>query len=50
MIIVSANENIKKLLKRSLKRELNIYDYFACSSLAGVISAGFTIPIDNIRT
>ena len=50
MVIVSANENLKNLLRRSTNQDLSFYQYFLCSSFAGVLAASFTTPIDNIKT
>lgn len=50
MIIVSANENLKNILRRNTKKDLNFYQYFMCSSLSGILAACFTTPVDNIKT
>lgn len=49
MVTVSANENFKILYKRYIG-ELNLWSYFFCASMAGVISSLFTTPLDNIKT
>ena len=49
MIIVSANENLKILYKKFIG-EHNLYSYFLCSGIAGVLAAIATTPLDNIIT
>jgi solute carrier family 25 iron transporter 28/37 len=49
MITVSANENLKKIVKARVK-ELNMFHYFGCAATAGIISSIITTPLDNIKT
>ena len=49
MITVSANENLKKLIRRRVE-ELSMFHYFICAAAAGSISSMITTPLDNIKT
>jgi hypothetical protein len=49
MTIITANENLKVLLKR-YKENLSFYDYFLCSFSSGALASILTTPLDNIKT
>lgn len=48
-ITVAANENLRFVYKKFVG-DLKVHSHFICASVAGMISACLTTPLDNIRT